>query len=301
MDNLEKIERDNLSKQYQNIKITLESLYNKQIQRDKKIYDYLDYLIDALNIRDLIGGNLPIGTIVEWGGTKIPEDWLLCNGQSLDRDEYPELFEVLGTIYGGNDENNTFNLPQTLGKTIVGYNQEETDFNELGKIGGEKLVKLSTNNIPSHKHSLKVASALTGSELTTHNPILYANAGRGTATINNSYNAVVNTTGNGEAHNNLQPYVVLNYIIKVKQTPFIQNKVIDNLNSNSSSDALSAKQGNILKNLLNEGGTRNYEKLISKPQINNIILSGNRSLDEIGICELTKEDIKEIFGEESNE
>ena len=62
MDNLEKIERDNLSKQDQNIKITLESLYNKQIQRDKKIYDYLDYLIDALNIRDLIGGNLPIGT-----------------------------------------------------------------------------------------------------------------------------------------------------------------------------------------------------------------------------------------------
>ena len=128
MDNLEKIERDNLSKQDQNIKITLESLYNKQIQRDKKIYDYLDYLIDALNIRNLIGGNLPIGTIVEWGGTKIPEDWLLCNGQSLDRDEYPELFEVLGTIYGGNDENNTFNLPQTLGKTIVGYNQEDKQY-----------------------------------------------------------------------------------------------------------------------------------------------------------------------------
>lgn len=94
---------------------------------------------------------------------------------------------------------------------------------------------------------------------------------------------------------------VLNYIIKVKQTPFILNKVVDNLNSNSSNDALSAKQGNILKNLLNEGGVRNYEKLTSKPQINNIILSGNRSLEDLGICELTEEDIKEIFGEESYE
>lgn len=212
MDILDKIKRDDLSKQDQNIKITLETLYNKQIQNKKKIYDYLDYLVNALNIRNSAGGNLPIGAILEWGGTEIPEDWLLCNGQSLNVEEYSELFKVLGIKYGGNSENNTFNLPQ---------------------IGGD------------------------------------------------------NST--------------LNYIIKVKQTQFILNKVIDSLNSNSSNDALSAKQGNILKNLLNEGGVRNYEKLISKPQINNIILSGNRSLEELGICELTEEDIKEIFGEESYE
>lgn len=112
MENLDRIKRDDLSKQDQNIKITLESLYNKQIQRDKKIYDYLDYLVNTLNIRNLVGGNLPIGAILEWGGMEVPEEWLLCNGQSLNKEEYEELFKVLGIKYGGNSEDNTFNLPQ---------------------------------------------------------------------------------------------------------------------------------------------------------------------------------------------
>ena len=80
----------------------------------------------------------PIGTIVEYGSYAAPEGWLLCNGQAVSRTNYSELFDVIGTFFGSGDGSTTFNLPNIKGKTLVGLDSDDSDFNAIGKTGRRK-------------------------------------------------------------------------------------------------------------------------------------------------------------------
>ena len=158
------------------------------------------------------GGTLyadaPIGAISPYGGTTAPNGWFLCQGQAVSRTTYSELFAVIGTAFGTGDGSTTFNVPDLRGRTVVGYNSSETEFNALGKKGGEKTHTLTLAEMPKHVHDV------------AFNPNTGSIRGMQGWSDSTSYDAtgtsVTNTSGGGQAHNILQPYNTVNYIIKAK-------------------------------------------------------------------------------------
>lgn len=162
----------------------------------------------------VLGDTLPIGIIMEYPGSNIPSGWLLCDGQAVSRTLYSELFNLLGTTYGSGDGSTTFNIPNLKGKVAVGKDENDTDFDTLGETGGEKTHTLTENEMPSHSHDLVYVKSnstpLNNAGVSGFNS---TNTGVGT-----KENAVENT-GGGQAHNNLQPYIVQNFLIKAKQAP----------------------------------------------------------------------------------
>ena len=146
----------------------------------------------------------PIGSIFIYASNTIPSKWLLCNGQEINREEYSNLFNIIGTIYGEGDGETTFNLPNLKGRVPIGKYDNDYDFDVLGKTGGEKEHTLTINEMPNHNHKIGVDNNTFGAGSYPNNRAL---EGTGLTT---------SSTGGGQAHNNLQPYIVLNYIIKAK-------------------------------------------------------------------------------------
>lgn len=132
-----------------------------------------------------------------------PSGWLLCDGGVISRTEYPKLFSAIGTLYGAGDGTSTFNLPNLKGRVPVGYDSAQTEFSALGKTGGEKSHSLTADENGPHTHEISSYIYLDGSYLdlnVSDIPCMY--------TISDSA-----SSGLGTAHNNLQPYIALNYII----------------------------------------------------------------------------------------
>ena len=143
------------------------------------------------------------GVISMYGGTDAPMGTLLCNGTEVSRTTYSRLFDVIGTIYGAGNGTGTFNLPNLQGRVPVGLKASEPVFNALGNVGGTGAHTLSVSEIPAHTHTYLGVSG-------------QSNFGAGVDTSadeNNRPTEISGSTGGGQAHNNLQPYIVLNYII----------------------------------------------------------------------------------------
>ena len=174
------------------------------------------------------GESIPIGSIIPYGNSVVPETYLLCDGQAVSRTDYPELFAIIGTNFGSGDGSTTFNVPDYRDKFVLGAGGDVT----LAETGGEKEVTLTVDEIPPHTHPMKFSS----------------NAGT-QSTINRISSLGVwqsdksGSTGGGQPHNNMPPYVGTYYIIKAKQSAGVIATVVDNLESTSATDALSANMG----------------------------------------------------------
>lgn len=193
-----------------------------------------------INPEDIVSsndyGSLPIGSIIPYSGETAPEGYSICDGKELNRETYKELFSIVGTTFGNGDGTSTFNLPNLKGRVTVGIDNSDTNFNTLGKVGGEKTHTLTINEMPSHTH--KPSTSQYG-QFTVHS----TSTAYGTPDLaggNQAYNAYVNETqptGGGQAHNNLQPYITLNYIIKIYGEAMLTGDVIDSLEGDSSYNA----------------------------------------------------------------
>lgn len=152
-------------------------------------------------------GATPVGAGMAFYGSVAPSGWLICNGAPVSRTTYSALFLVIGTTYGSGDGSTTFNLPDMRKRVAVGYDSSDTDFNAIGKTGGEKSHTLTTAEMPSHSHP-----AADGAKFTLIGPGSQGLTGSPSVSI--ASNSNTGSTGGGTAHNNLQPYLAANFVIK---------------------------------------------------------------------------------------
>ena len=143
------------------------------------------------------GGGVPTGTVVSFAGHNAPTGWLLCDGTQYSSSSYPTLYAIIGTTYGG--ASGSFRVPDLRGKMPVGKNQGT--FSALGRTGGEE-----THVLTNAEMAPDVYMDVSGSKSTE-----LVNIGGGNRWANTGR---VNGAQAGHAHNNMPPYLVLNYIIK---------------------------------------------------------------------------------------
>lgn len=169
----------------------------------------------------------PPGTVLMWAGSATPPPgYLLCDGSVVSRMMYPELFAVIGTTYGAGDGVNTFRLPNFQGRVPVGLNASDAEFNAMGKTGGEKAHTLTVAEMPQHNHGGNTGSSAVGggtnnfsaSDGVSGSAFIRAgsdSSGRYAQVIQGSaHSHTISNQGGGQAHNNLQPYITLRFIIK---------------------------------------------------------------------------------------
>jgi microcystin-dependent protein len=143
-----------------------------------------------------------------------PKGWAFCNGQTLPINQNQALFSLMGTTYGGNGQT-TFQLPNLQGRVpmYVGHGHV------LGEVFGETAHTLATTEMPTHTHSLEAtsndaASAIpSGSEVLGAASNLYVQTSPNLVPLNGSSVASV---GGSQPHENMQPYLTLNFCIALQ-------------------------------------------------------------------------------------
>jgi microcystin-dependent protein len=148
-----------------------------------------------------------IGEIRAAGWNLVPRGWALCNGQLLGIPQNQALFSILGTAYGG-DGVTTFALPNLQGRVPVGAGNAV----QLGESAGETQVTLLTPQLPSHEHSASASSAAGGEDPTNQGPAA-AKAYGPMAALNTMAPQALSPAGGTQPHENMQPYLTINYII----------------------------------------------------------------------------------------
>ena len=178
---------------------------------------------------------VPPGSITPYASAVAPNGWLPCDGRAISRSGHPALFAAIGTVWGAGDGNTTFHLPDLRRRTLVGAGGAGTPTlgNSVGNRGGAETHTLSTGEMPSHSHTQANHSHTQGAHSHTINGFASGNqffesgpvagwrradsttkrTNSSTPAINAS-GAAINNAGGGQAHNNIQPSAVVNYIIK---------------------------------------------------------------------------------------
>lgn len=193
---------------------------------------------DAVSMSQAASFGTPVGAILDYAGTNIPEGWMACYGQSLSRTAYPALFAAIGTTYGA-PSGSTFSLPDCRGRVtacrdLMGSSGNANRLSSvisnstiLGATGGDQLHTLTVAQMPAHSHS--GTTSTNGAH--SHSMSSGDTAGWGTnvdgtpqsnRTLSTNSAGAHNHTfttssqGGGAAHPNVQPTILFNKIIKVQ-------------------------------------------------------------------------------------
>ena len=214
--------------------------------REKNTYSarIISMLLNSISVSGGGGDFTPIGSGMDFYGQVPPENYMFADGAAISRTEYSELFEIIGTTYGAGDGSTTFNLPDKRERVSVMYKAGSTNgtseatLGTLGAKGGEFKHTLTVSEMPSHSHTFTGSSSSISGNAYSNSQLLYikgtsSSSASGKRTFQTDWESSTSNlpvtltgtvtpkgsnqnTGDGEAHNNLQPYLVCNYIIKVK-------------------------------------------------------------------------------------
>ena len=161
---------------------------------------------------------VPVGAVIAYGSSTAPNGWLSCLGQEVHRGDYPELFAIIGTTYGVGNGTTTFNLPNLAGRVVVGQGSGVgLTSRAMGATSGVETHVLNINEIPSHTHTSNAVGSTLG--LMTADGQNTAGTGLDASAVEPNLFAApaalsIDSAGTGGAHNNMQPFAVLNYIIR---------------------------------------------------------------------------------------
>ena len=206
---------------------------------DNASYQAGSITIDKL-AQSLINIVIPPGMVRLYAGPNIPSGWLVCDGSAVSRTTYAALFAAIGTYWGAGDAVSTFNLPDFRGRSALGYVNSAVSgitARAFASRGGEENHVLSVNELAYHNHTLHDGTHNHGVEQNPHthsyvNPI----GGLGAAPGSGQYSAVgatntgaananiwldpsganisIDPAGGNWAHNNMQPFGVLYFLVK---------------------------------------------------------------------------------------
>lgn len=168
-----------------------------------------DGTITSLQLSNII--KTPVGTVIDWAGKSdatLPSGWLKANGQIISRTVYADLFNVIGTVYGGGDGSTTFAVPDLRGRSTFGIDGVSTATRivtpplQIGGTGGSETHTLTIGQIPAHTH--KYEKSITGNLI---------GSGGGDRTYPPGPEIDTGSAGNGEPHNNMPPYMLIQKLI----------------------------------------------------------------------------------------
>jgi microcystin-dependent protein len=180
----------------------------------------------------LVPPQLPTGAVLDFAGSSAPTGFLLCDGTVYNISAYPTLGALLGNIYGGNGTT-TFAVPDCRSRVSIGSGQGTGLTNRaLASLGGEETHPLTIAELASHTHVQNAHTHVQDAH--DHNVYYQTNAAAGstgtgvsgsgtfagalttlTTATNQNFTAVNQNTGSGTGHNNMQPFIALNKIIKI--------------------------------------------------------------------------------------
>lgn len=152
-----------------------------------------------------------VGEIRMVGFSFNPANWDFCQGQLIAISQNEALFNLIGTTYGG-DGQNTFALPNLQCRVPI----HQGNGLVIGESGGTETVTLTTNQIPAHSHNLQ-AAASAGTEASPANAVWAESALEQFSTISpaGTMGATLAQTGGSQPHNNIPPFLAINYIISL--------------------------------------------------------------------------------------
>lgn len=180
----------------------------------------------------------PTGAIMPFAGSVAPVGWLVCDGTAVSRTTYAALFTAIDTAYGAGDGSTTFNIPNAKGRNLSGLDATQAEFVSRGTNGGQKTVQAHAHGVndpghghgmsdPGHSHdnlagihagggggdwSVTTASANRSTSLNWSDGT--RNGGSGTGVSVNGAGTGVSIQNAGAGSNNLNPYLVVNYLVK---------------------------------------------------------------------------------------
>src|SRR6266545_3110394 len=165
-----------------------------------------------------------IGEIIMFAGNFAPRGWAFCSGQILPIAQNTALFSILGTTFGGNGQTN-FALPDLRGRVPIHPGQGPGLSNYgLGQTCGEETHTLITSDMPAHNHAAQASGVAAGGNSGSPGGNTWASSSNRDGIYNNAApdspmatnNITVGITGGSQPHNNLQPYLGINFIIALE-------------------------------------------------------------------------------------
>lgn len=157
-----------------------------------------------------------VGEVRLVGFNFAPQGWNLCNGQLLSIAENSTLYSLVGTTYGG-DGQTTFGLPNLQGRVPIHQGSFGGQSYVMGQAAGAETVTLTAGSYPSHSHVFSASANTAGSGTAPANNAAGAGqkiyeSGTPEAAMNGS---MIGSSGQGLPHENMQPYLALNWIISL--------------------------------------------------------------------------------------
>jgi microcystin-dependent protein len=151
-----------------------------------------------------------------------PKGWAFCDGQILPLSQNTALFSLLGTTYGGDGKSN-FALPNMQGNAPMHPGQGPgLSLHDLGETGGSETVSLLESEIPSHSHAMRASGDVADNLVAVGNMVAKP-LGRGnnlysttTTPLAQMWDSAIGPAGGDQPHNNMQPYLTLNFCIALQ-------------------------------------------------------------------------------------